>query len=1007
MGHIMHPIPFDKLILWAKQELIDRGSIFGVRAGKFITPKGEKQWFSERLGTVLGPAAGPHSQLAQNIVAAYLAGARYMELKTVQRMDGEELRACIPRPCINAQDEAYNVEWSTELTVREAFDEYVKGWFALHVLQTELGLSNERDFVFNMSVGYDLAGIQSPKIDGYIEGLKDASQTPIWKACMGWLEANIDAFDKLTKADLVQISPKVCTSICLSTLHGCPPEEIERIAKYLLEEKGLTTFVKCNPTLLGYETARGLLDEMGYDYLSFDDHHFKADLQFSDAVPMFMRLQEAAAGLGLGFGVKLTNTFPVKQKRGELPGEEMYMSGRSLLPLTLMVAKRLSEAFDGKLPISYSGGADAGNVERVFAAGIYPITVATTILKPGGYERFTQLAQMLEPLMGQVGDTVDMAKVAALANDIPKEGLYRKAAREYPSRKTDSKLGMFDCFKAPCKEGGCPIEQQVPAYLGLVGHGKFDEAMAVIAIDNAAPAITSVICAHTCQSKCTRMDYENPVQIRAAKRVAVEQAMDCLLEKTVSMPLKTDQKAVVIGAGPAGIAAGLYLRRNGMDVTVLETRDRPFGMVEYVIPEFRIGSEMIRRDYQLAERVGVRFRFGVSPDYNMQDLKRDYDFAVIATGAWGEGRTSVETGAERLIDALVLLEDAKANGGKSALLGKRVAIIGGGDVAMDAARVAARNPDTTEVVIVYRRTQAFMPAQKEEIREALKDGVVFMELIIPMAYDGKTLTCEKMALGDYDVSGRRAVVGTGEVVALPFDTVIVAVGATVDTGVMTANDVALDPKGYPALTAENETSIPGVYVVGDCRRGPATIVQAMADAKTAAIAILSKAGLGHDFVTVGYPLPADLLYGLKGVLHTEIPLAEQDYKRCLACDQLCEICNDVCPNRANVYVAVDEGIFGQTHQILHIDGMCNECGNCATFCPHNGSPYLDKVTVFWSEESFAESENIGFLHLGDGQYRIRTECGDVVEYRDGDTNLDPKLAAVIRATERVPYYLGV
>ncbi|MCL2562958.1 MAG: putative selenate reductase subunit YgfK, partial [Oscillospiraceae bacterium] len=559
MGHIMHPIPFDKLILWARQELAEQGSIFGIRRGKFYAADGAKQWFSERLGTVIGPAAGPHSQLAQNIVAAYLAGSRFMELKTVQKMDGEELRACIPRPCINAQDEAYNVEWSTELTVQEAFDEYLKGWFACHVLQAELGFSAERDFVFNMSVGYDLAGIQSPKIDGYIEGLKDASQTPIWAECMGWLEANIDSFEKLTKADLAKISPKVCTSICLSTLHGCPPEEIERIARYLIGEKGLTTFVKCNPTLLGYETARGLLDEMGYTYLTFDDHHFKADLQFSDAVPMLGRLQETATGLGLGFGVKLTNTFPVKQKRGELPGEEMYMSGRSLLPLTLTVAKRLSEAFDGKLPISYSGGADAGNIDRIFAAGIFPITVATTLLKPGGYERLTQMAQMLEPLMAQVGNTVDVAKVAALAEGVTSEAPYCKAAREYECRKTDSKLGLFDCFKAPCKDGGCPIEQQVPEYLGLVGHGKFDEAMEVIAIDNAAPAITSVICAHTCQSKCTRMDYESPIQIRGAKRVAVEKAMDALLAKTAPVPLKTDKKAVVIGAGPAGIAAGLYL----------------------------------------------------------------------------------------------------------------------------------------------------------------------------------------------------------------------------------------------------------------------------------------------------------------------------------------------------------------------------------------------------------------------------------------------------------------
>jgi len=1008
MGDLMHPIPFDRLITWARQEYADQGAIFGVRKGKFHKPTGVKPWFSERLGTVLGPAAGPHSQLAQNIVAAYLAGSRFMELKTVQEMDGEELRACVPKPCINAQDECYNVEWSTELTVEEAFDEYLKAWFALHVLQAELELSAERDFAFNMSVGYDLEGIKLPKIDHYIESMKDASKTDVWKSCIAWLETHIDSFERFSRGDIAQISPHVCTSITLSTLHGCPPEEIERIARYLLEEKGLTTFVKCNPTLLGYETARGLLDEMGYTYLTFDDHHFKADLQFADAVPMLERLQALAADLGLGFGMKLTNTFPVKQKRGELPGEEMYMSGRSLLPLTLKVAERLSEAFGGKLPISYSGGADAGNIARIFAAEIYPITVATTLLKPGGYERLTQMAALLTPLMNEEPTAVDSAKVKALAEGIVSEAAYVKSAREYPSRKTSSGLGLYDCFKAPCKDGGCPIEQQVPEYIGLAGHGQLDEAMEVIAIDNACPGITSVICAHPCQSKCTRMDYESPIRIRSVKAVAVEGAMDAFLDDVTPASLRTDKKAVIIGAGPGGIAAALYLRRNGMDVTVLEQRDRPFGMVEYVIPEFRIPQEMIVRDYRLARESGVGFQFGVSPEYDLEVLKSEYDYVILATGAWGSGRTSVKAGGDRLIDALTLLEDAKENDGISALLGERVAIVGGGDVAMDAARVAARNPGTKEAVIVYRRTRDFMPAQREEIEGAIADGVQFMELVNPVAFDGKALTCERMSLGDYDESRRRSVLASGEMIELTFDTVIAATGATVQTEAMERNGIALDGRGYPALSASNEASVPGVYVVGDCRRGPHTIVQAMGDAKAAVKDILAKVGLSHDFVKVSRPLPEELLYRVKGTLNLHLPPVGQDYYRCLACDQLCEICNDVCPNRANVHVEVETSIFGQNHQILHLDGMCNECGNCETFCPHQGRPYLDKVTVFWSEAAFADSENTGFVALDDGTYRVRTEAGDIVAYRAGDTHLDPKMAALIAVTaERYPYYLSV
>ena len=125
----------------------------------------------------------------------------------------------------------------------------------------------------------------------------------------------------------------VCTSVTLSTLHGCPPQEIERIASYLIAEKHLNTFVKCNPTILGYDFARETLDKMGYDYISFDDRHFREDLQYCDAVPMFTRLKTLAESKGLEFGLKLSNTFPVDVKAGELPSEEMYMSGKSLFPL--------------------------------------------------------------------------------------------------------------------------------------------------------------------------------------------------------------------------------------------------------------------------------------------------------------------------------------------------------------------------------------------------------------------------------------------------------------------------------------------------------------------------------------------------------------------------------------------------------------------------------------------------------------------------------------------------
>ena len=278
MSDKMRPIAFEKMILWVTEELKEKNSIFGIHKSKFYNNKSGNyiELFGEKLASPIGPAAGPNSQLTQNIVAAYLTGCRFIELKTVQKLDGEDLP--VSKPCILAQDEGYNVEWSTELRVQDAYNEYIKAWFLLHVLMKELGLSEKRDFMFNMSVGYDLGGIKSPKMDAYIEGMRNASKTEIWNECREALLSNMHLFSHFTREDLDKVSPVVCPSITLSTLHGCPPQEIERISNYFLTEKNLHTFVKMNPTLLGEKFVRETLDAMGYEYIALNGHHFKNDL---------------------------------------------------------------------------------------------------------------------------------------------------------------------------------------------------------------------------------------------------------------------------------------------------------------------------------------------------------------------------------------------------------------------------------------------------------------------------------------------------------------------------------------------------------------------------------------------------------------------------------------------------------------------------------------------------------------------------------------------------------
>lgn len=394
MSDIMYPVSFDKLMNHILQEYALHQRIYNVT--KIHHYEGTKvlKLFGKTLENPLEPAAGPHTQLAQNIIAAYVGGARFIELKTVQTMYGEELG--IPRPCIYSNDESYNVEWSAEYRADEAMAEYIKAWFALKLISKEFGLGSPDGFIFNMSVGYNLAGIKDPLIDAFIENLKDAGKTETWQACKAWTLANLDRFKQIDAAYVENINSDICQSITLSTMHGCPANEIEAICSYLLEEKGLNLYLKCNPTLLGYDRVRTLLDDAGFAYVKFDKHQFEVDPTMADAVPMIERLQALGQKCGKQFGVKLTNTFPVQILEKELPGEQMYMAGKALLPLTITLAAELSRALDGKLAISYSGGADRKSIGDIFETGIWPITVCTTLLQGAGYDQLDDLAKRVE-----------------------------------------------------------------------------------------------------------------------------------------------------------------------------------------------------------------------------------------------------------------------------------------------------------------------------------------------------------------------------------------------------------------------------------------------------------------------------------------------------------------------------------------------------------------------------------------------------------------------------------
>ena len=977
MSEKMYPIPFKSLMNWIVTEYAREGEIFGVHTPYYAAGK-TLPIFGERIETPFGPAAGPNSQLAQNIIAAYMAGARFFEVKTVQKMDGAELAACVPRPCILAADEGYNQEWSTELEIPQARDEYIKAWCALKVLSKVYGFGDPDGFVFNMSVGYDLEGIKGEKVNTYIDNMMDASETKQFKECLAVLTELFPA----EKDYIASISPRVSRSVTVSTLHGCPPQEIERIASYLLTEKHLHTFVKCNPTILGYKTARTILDSMGYDYIVFDEHHFNEDLQWVDAVPMFERLQALADSKGLEFGLKLSNTFPVDTTRNELPGTEMYMSGRSLFPLTIEMCNRISRQFNGKMRISFAGGAEFFNCDKLFAAGIWPITVATTILKPGGYNRLHQMVEKTEKLPYKAFCGTDSSAISDMSTASHSDFHHLKPIKPVASRKSEEKVPWIDCFTAPCK-GGCPIHQDIPEYIELCRKGLYGPALKLITEKNALPFITGTICAHRCQNKCSRNFYDESVQIRDTKLVAATKGYGALMAD-IKVPAKVEgKKAAIIGGGPTGIAAAYFLGRAGIETTIFEREEKLGGVPRYVIPAFRISDEAIDKDVALMERYGVEVKCG-APAPSVEELKKlGYTHILIATGAWQAGKLDIPGNVKAVIG---WMKEMKTQ--VKPCLDGHVVVVGAGNTAMDAARVAKRMGAASST-IVYRRTKKEMPADEHELKLAIDEGVNLVELAAPVAQENGKLKLEKMKLGEPDASGRRSPLATGEFFEIPCDLVISAVGEKVDAKLMADNGIEMERKG-PAF----KTNVENVWCAGDAHRGPATVVEGIADAASFAEAVIGEAHT-YDIPEAAYPSKAQAI-AKKGILKMAKDACCEG-SRCLDCNTVCENCADSCPNRANVVIKLSDG----RHQILNIDKMCNECGNCTQFCPYASEPCRDKFTLFQTKEDMEDSRNAGVLFLGGDKVLVR--MAKVKEYDLSQPNELPKEIENLILTVRSKY----
>jgi len=1016
MSDLFQPIASEQLIEWVFSELESRDSIFGIPRRHFFVPAENDPFrtsaFGQLLETPFGPAAGPHSQMAQNIIAAWLCGARYIELKTVQTLDVLN----VSKPCIDMEDEGYNVEWSQELRIKRSFDEYLRAWVLIHALHHKLGFPGATPaMVFNLSVGYDLEGIKKPNMQCFLDQVSN---------CPADKQALVSQVARLYPAvSELEIPDRLSDNVTLSTMHGCPPEEIGSICNYLMRERHLHTFVKCNPTLLGPVRVRHILHEdLGFRDAVVPDEAFEHDLAYGDAVPLLRDLQATAEDCDLEFGVKLSNTLEVENFRSVFDESEkiMYLSGRPLHAITVNLAADLAKEFSGGLSMSFSAGADCFNAPQLLGAGMQTVTTCSDLLKTGGYLRLLQyLETTREAFAGAAASSIDeyilkTASAAETAGDVAataqlnlrryagqtcQQPMLKKGAIYTSRSKTTRKLGLFDCIEAPCVDQ-CPVDQKVPQYMQAVRDDDLETAIRLTRSDNPVPAMLGRVCDHLCEPVCIRTHLDQPLAIRHIKRFIMEHEKSPV---TSEQQPPAGNKTAVIGAGPGGMAAASELARAGFAVEIFEMHPYAGGMVGGAIPEYRLPAGIIEQDLAALEALGVKIHYNMMAgrDIHLSQLRQSgFQHIIITVGAQLGKKLGLEgEDCAGVMDALHFLRQSRE--GNPVEIGKRIGIIGAGDTAMDCARTAwrlANDQSYGQVSVIYRRTIDQMPADREEVKCLLEEGIDVIELVKPqqlLVEQGKlhSLICRRMEYrGDRDTSGRKVPYEVpGADFEIPLDTLILAISQHAILDFFDNEPIAVNHRGYIETDPVTfETSIPGVYAGGDVvNDGPSSIVEAAADGKAIARSILHRHEAGTDSTQVD---PFDTVDLLRRRSHREwrIPVphspvtdrgnfkevvqgytpeqARSEAARCLDCHSYCSICVGVCPNLAlqTIQVEPSEALqVRQAYQIVVLADLCNECGNCTTFCPTSGEPYRDKPRLYVDREEFAAQRDNAFMVFSD------------------------------------------
>jgi len=468
-------------------------------------------------------------------------------------------------------------------------------------------------------------------------------------------------------------------------------------------------------------------------------------------------------------------------------------------------------------------------------------------------------------LLVELGEAIQTSSMCGLGQTAPNPILstiryFRDEYEEHIYKKHCRAGVCSSMFLSPCANT-CPANIDVNGYVALIAAGRFQDAYNLIMQENPLPAVCGRICTRPCERKCRRNSVDEAVAIRDLKRFAADYAFKNELPYKMQLTYaKKGKKVAIIGAGASGLTCGYYLVNIGYDVDIFESEGVAGGVLAFGIPEYRLPEHILQHEINLIKNAGVNIHLNkqVGKDIDFQQLRNDYDAIYVATGTQYPAKVNIEgENLEGVMHGINFLKDINLKGDLE--LHGTVAVIGGGNTAIDSARSALRI-GAEKVIVVYRRNIASMPAYAEEVKEAIEEGVEIMELTAPKRFVGKDgkvtgIECVKMSLGDFDLSGRRKGVEIkGSDFVLDVDYVIPAVSQYADLPFISKEEIGVTQWGTFIINAENQMStMEGVFAGGDIVRGPDTVISAIADGKKSASAIDLYLG-GNGLLNKGAPI---------------------------------------------------------------------------------------------------------------------------------------------------------